>query len=246
MLVFSLAVCLYGISNYVYTHISEKLDYYIQRSSTVELDSKFRDSVWSCLYFTNLLVLQTYMLSGFEWCSNEFLNNNIVINKTTLNGFRFVNTYMSTYYISDTIKIFLNKDDPSRTEYLIHHIFTLLLILGGNYYNFHEFGMVISYIHHIADVILYFSKAVSYILPCIPYKYRKGAENINSLMFLSFGAIFIYTRLVLFNTVINYVPSENFTIKIVLRGLYCLHIYWSYLIVKGTYNILTGNKLNVD
>ncbi|XP_009078167.1 PREDICTED: ceramide synthase 4-like, partial [Acanthisitta chloris] len=125
-------------------------------------------------------------------------------------------------------------------EQIIHHIATITLIFVSYCANLIRFGVMVMVLHDASDYILELAKMLHYL------KYKRACEG----AFLIFAVVFITSRLVLFPLLIYYYLVSKlplYPISCVMTAflmvLLLLHIFWSYLILRMTFNvILCGAK----
>lgn len=138
------------------------------------------------------------------------------------------------YHVEELIDhIFLQDHSTDFYDMLLHHIATITLFGGMLVNNALRVGVVIAWVHDVADVPIAFSQLFS----------QLKLSNTSAVTF--FGAVFtwFYTRLVVFPWLIwttyqYYVLPAQFNpiyngiprIKIfLLCVLFCLHVYWFVL-----------------
>ena len=135
------------------------------------------------------------------------------------------------------VYIRVRNDDK---EMMIHHIITVIMIIGSYKYNYIKIGLYTMFIHHINDIFLHISKIMVYL---------KYPENITNISFGIFMLSWIYTRLYLFsrflyNLTLYYTPTIGKTILTsCLYILQYLNIYWFYLILKVSFNLINKKKI---
>ena len=118
------------------------------------------------------------------------------------------------------------KDDK---EMLIHHIITLILIIGSYHTNLIRAGLYVMYLHDINDVFLQLSKTLVYL---------NVNENITNSTFGIFIVSWIYTRLYLYGVLVYDMGANYYNVNVLfntlfysLSILYTLNVIWFKLIV---------------
>lgn len=133
-------------------------------------------------------------------------------------------------------------------EMLIHHIATILLILGSYLTNFTRIGASILLLHDISDVFLESAKIFVYISKS---KGGKWACNFCDCLFVLFAVSFFITRLVVYPRYLVYSLLYEAPMAIgywpgfplfagLLLVLQCLHIFWFHLILRMIPSLLSS------
>jgi hypothetical protein len=216
-----------------------------------EVTEKFVHNFWLATYYIFVTSIQYGLLCNDDWNSYEFLTD--FSNKPKFN---FIYCYLTYYYLQDLYTTIVNKNTKDRNIYLVHHIATLVLLSCSYLYNYHNVGMVISFIHNLSDIFLPIGKCLNYAGSYVKNRnfiIRSAIDISGIVVYIVFAIVFIYSRLILLNTTINAVPwDERFYHLIVcLRILYCMHIGWTIQIltafkkiVSGTYKLEEQTKMS--
>lgn len=127
----------------------------------------------------------------------------------------------------------------------VHHIVTLLLLSLSWICNLHRVGSLVLVIHDCADIFLEAAKITKYA------NYQKLCDGI----FAVFTLIWIITRLGFFPRIIYSTSMEAprivpmfpayYIFNSLLILLLCLHVAWTYLILKIAHNSLKSGKVSV-
>ena len=149
------------------------------------------------------------------------------------------------YYVFRTISsTFFEKKLNDFVPLFIHHLATIFLIVYSYHCGFLRIGIQTLLIHEPADLALQTSKCIAYISKN-PY-IRIG-------LFIWIFIVWISTRLILF-PYICIIPGYNHTINGgnnhvssgILTGflliLWCLHLYWFWLLIKAALNTIGKGK----
>ncbi|XP_078235386.1 ceramide synthase 4 isoform X1 [Pogona vitticeps] len=132
-------------------------------------------------------------------------------------------------------------------EQVVHHAATLFLISFSYCANYIRIGTLVMIIHDISDCFLEPTKIFNYL------KWRRTCNT----LFLTFSAVFLFTRLVIFpykvlyNT--YYYSMEIFQpffgyyfMNALLMILQLLHLFWSFLIVHMVYRFSIAGTMEKD
>ena len=102
---------------------------------------------------------------------------------------------------------------------LIHHIITLILIIGSYHTNLIRAGLYVMYLHDINDVFLQLSKTLVYL---------NFEDKITNCTFGIFIVSWIYTRLYLYGVLVYDMGANYYNINFMLNTLfYCLCILYT-------------------
>ncbi|XP_061457728.1 ceramide synthase 4 [Rhineura floridana] len=132
-------------------------------------------------------------------------------------------------------------------EQIVHHGITVFLISFSYCANYIRIGTLVMIIHDASDLFLEPTKIFNYL------KWRQICDT----LFITFSAIFLFTRLVLFpykvlyNT--YYYSMELFQpffgyyfMNALLMTLQLLHVFWSYLIIHMVYKFFLCGTMEKD
>lgn len=134
-------------------------------------------------------------------------------------------------------------------QMIVHHMVTLLLVAYSFAMNFTRVGCIVFLLHDVCDVLLQFAKLVKY------SKNELGA----TIAFVAFLCVWISARLFYFPVyILRSVIYETYDIIIIphdvnpyphmniftvsLCFLFCIHIYWSYLIFNVAYKTVVTSS----
>lgn len=136
-------------------------------------------------------------------------------------------------------------------EMILHHIVTILLISTSYLQNMLRIGMLILFLHDIADIFLEAGKCFNYMSKVDRFKWI--AQPLTDTLFACFAITFAVSRLYYFPfmCIKSYIldcpvllgkwPAFNFQI-LLLVVLQSLHFFWFSLILKMVYKMfVTGN-----
>eukprot|EP00003_Mantamonas_plastica_P021569 TRINITY_DN3514_c0_g1_i7.p1 TRINITY_DN3514_c0_g1~~TRINITY_DN3514_c0_g1_i7.p1 ORF type:complete len:150 (-),score=46.56 TRINITY_DN3514_c0_g1_i7:233-682(-) len=137
----------------------------------------------------------------------------------------------------------------------VHHNVTLYLIVASYLMNYTRYGALFTVIHDFSDIFLYWAKVSHYT--------KSMAKD---MLFVVFAGSFGISRLIVYPAVIwsywfespQYIPMEwspekghfaNGFVRasvIPMVTLFCLHIYWFYLIMGMVIEALTKGEIGQD
>ena len=124
---------------------------------------------------------------------------------------------------------------------LVHHIVTLILIVGSYHTHLIRSGLFVMYLHDINDIFLQFSKTLVYL---------DIQENITNCTFGIFIISWIYTRLYLYGIVVYDMGYKYYNVNVLfntlfysLSVLYTLNLIWFKLIMDVLIKTIFEKKL---
>ncbi|XP_063147051.1 ceramide synthase 4 isoform X1 [Candoia aspera] len=132
-------------------------------------------------------------------------------------------------------------------EQMVHHVATLLLISFSYCVNYIRMGSRIMILHDISDCFLEAAKMFHYL------KWQKTCDA----LFVTFSAVFLFTRLVIFPYKILY-NTYYYSMELcqpffgyyffntLLMVLQLLHVFWSCLIIRMVYRFLIHGTAEKD
>lgn len=135
------------------------------------------------------------------------------------------------YYFCTIITMFWEPKMKDQKQMIFHHLFTITLLCTSFYYNTIKYGMVIMILHDVSDPLMEMAKMLNYCKLSI----------LSSIFFAAFASSFIYLRTYIYpkyviSSVCNYARPAGYPAFMInyvcLNGLWFLHIFWSFLIIK--------------
>lgn len=141
--------------------------------------------------------------------------------------------YQLGFYIAELYAIFVEARRSDFLEYVLHHIVTIVLIAVSYVAHEQRVGALIIFIHDVPDVFLCVTKLFLY----------TGFDNVSSVFFVAFAAVFAFLRLYCFPmityTIFNLAPqfhpaSYAYWFLAVLLGvvLQGLQVFWFAMILR--------------
>ena len=158
-----------------------------------------------------------------------------------------------SYYYQIELGAYLHQlmwTEVSRSDSLemaVHHLATILLVVGSYLTNFTRIGASILLLHDISDVFLESAKVFNYISKA---KGGKWASSVCDALFALFAISFLITRLIVYPRylvhsflfeapeIMGYWPGYTVFsgLLLILQGL---HIFWFYLILRMIPSLLS-------
>lgn len=152
-------------------------------------------------------------------------------------------SFQVAFLISDVYCAYIEAH-ADKLEKTFHHITTIILILTGVSVYFHNSAMVVMLIHKVAEPFLFLGKTA------VNLKW----DTASKYLFILFILTWIPSRLIFFPTwtyIVYYTPLPwaDLTRDIsagFLSLLFCLHLYWTYLIGKVLAVVISKGKITPD
>ncbi|XP_076065929.1 uncharacterized protein LOC143039581 [Oratosquilla oratoria] len=206
---------------------------------------KFQESAWQMTYYASMTVWGAWVMYDRPWawkiqyCWTSFPNRSI--------GFGLWSYIMTTlaYYWSSIITHFLDVRHKDFWVMLGHHMVTILLLTGCYITHTWRGGSLIILVHDVADVPLNGAKLFRYL----------NLEGVCNVVFVIFVVVWVASRLVylpfwivhsvLTEMIYIVVPMTTFMYILVgfLLSLIVIHCYWTVLIFRIIYKVLTRGDL---
>jgi ceramide synthetase len=124
----------------------------------------------------------------------------------------------------------------------LHHSCTISLIVFSYLTNHSNFGVIVMFIHDIADILVYYMRSV--INTDVP-EFIKITGGVKLLI------VYIYTRIFVFGKLLYscYVEKHDWdiaftTLWVFLDFLFTIHLYWLFQILKKLYNALFKKEIS--
>jgi ceramide synthetase len=218
--------------------------------------SKFQDQAWQLVIHSSMSIYEMYLMQGTTWWENP---------KSTFDP--CPNTYPEQTQFSWAMKTFYMLQlaiwlwtgfsckwlEPRRKDYIemmLHHCFTVGLVLNSLLGNELPVGMLILFIHDFSDVICDLIKMANY----LKLEESHGLFITEFFFVLNLFGTWIYFRLYRFpfhvvkEAVMDYYlvacpDRKNQTLTLcMLWGLCFLHCYWFALFIRLFIKLLTQSK----
>ena len=157
-----------------------------------------------------------------------------------------VDTDLKSYYLlyaaryaSDAISLFYEIPKEDTWAFAVHHVVTVLLVLGSAQGGYTRIGSVFMFFLDWVDIVLTAAKLCKY----MSFRRNDGWQFLADRLFEVFVVSFFITR----NGILNYVAYaclvdfENTPLKALALMLVGLMTYWLVLIIKAVIHQLFGN-----
>jgi len=227
--------------------------YYIQKyvqvycKNLVPDVNKLSESVWKAVIYGFLWVLSVYVvgMQDFFWDTKYCWVNWPTPPMTKIYKFWYFCQlgYYWSCFIFQRMGFDIKRKDEN--QMLVHHICTIILITCSYIYGYYLIGGVILFLNDFNDFILNFGKCFDYF----------GKKLVARMMFPVFAITWFTNRIYLGVTKILWSTMFETTVEIpdiplahlvifngMLVALAFLNLYWFYLIVKITIDVLFGTK----
>lgn len=234
------------------------------------------DSIWkvlfymasfsACLFFANQMNMITDISNAWQnasvsstlVCSGEMCFVDTGLSKTQVLSHHdelFQKFYLAEllYYVFGIWSLIVGLEIVKKDAVLlyIHHIVTILLILGSNWLSFEKIGLMVLLAHDVGDIFLEFALFIGYICKI---------ETIKNISFGVLEVVWILSRLVYFPFWVIWTcifDSKPFLLQVysaeqantiqyvfigLLTSLLCMHIFWTSIMIKMAYSTLVLKK----
>lgn len=219
---------------------------------------KFSESACKLLYYSLLFAFEYYLVihkypeirydvssHWRDWTPTLEIPLDILGLYITEAGFYFHSVYAT---------ICLDVWRKDSIAMLVHHVLANSLILFSLCFRYHKVGLVVLYLHDVADIFMESSK----IIICLKNKFNSTLlEVLSAIGFLSFTFVwfwcrlFLYPQIVLFSTCYlgrTMLPQASFFFffNVLLSALMFLNVWWFHFILALVYRIATGQTSTVE
>lgn len=219
--------------------------------SQEQLDTfgKFKESAYKCgvqVCFTTVLLLVGLNKPWFYDTRLYWADCSWPCNVPISYGERFVYCLVLGFYVQAVPMLFLwETKRKDRLEVFAHHVATIVLIAYSYYLNLTRVGVMVLVCHESNDIFLEAAKMARYA------KHESLTTGIFVVFMLSWFTtrVFMFPAFVIRSTLFEAMARANeLGVHIqphhaILNGflifLYCLHVYWSYLILRIAIKQLT-------
>lgn len=210
--------------------------------------TKFCENSWRSLYYTSSFIYGLVVLWDKPWFWNiDYCWIGYPYQGVTTDVWWYYMISLAFYW-SLAFSQFFDVKRKDFWQMFIHHVATIVLLSFSWICNLHRVGTLVLVIHDAADCILDGTKAVKYA------KY----DNLCTVLFAIFLAVWIGTRIIIFplwilrSTTLEapYVAGMMFPAYYIFNGLLILllilHIFWTKLILQLAYRTWTKGELEGD
>eukprot|EP00112_Aurelia_sp_Birch-Aquarium-sp1_P017696 Seg413.7 transcript_id=Seg413.7/GoldUCD/mRNA.D3Y31 product="Ceramide synthase 1" protein_id=Seg413.7/GoldUCD/D3Y31 len=234
--------------------IAKKLNFTIKDGANFQ-ESTFKFIVYLAMYLASSVILFSRYPQLFSnpeapwtgWYAGMNVSSDIYWIYVTEAGF-----YIHGIY--GTIFLDIWRDDSIML--LLHHVLTISLIVFSLGLRYHKIGLVVLFLHDIADVCLELTK----IIKCFQNRDKAGKSVYHLLTgigFVVFASAWIGCRLFIYPLVVLYstghvgrvvLPSAPFYFffNALLWILFVMNVWWSYFIILLISRILMGKSKGIE
>lgn len=228
----------------------KKTDVPVSKEQLDTMD-KFKESAYKCgvqVTFTLVLLLVSLNKAWFYDTKLYWAECSWPCDVAISYGERFVYCLVLGFYLQAVPMLFLwETKRKDRLEVFAHHVATIILIAYSYYLNLTRVGVMVLVCHEANDIFLEAAKMA---------RYAKH-ESLTTGIFVSFMLSWFTTRVFMFpyfvirSTLFESVARarelgveksirpHHTILNFFLIFLYCLHVYWSYLILRIAIKQLT-------
>jgi hypothetical protein len=215
---------------------------------------KFTEASWRFLFYSTFVILGYRTLYTPETAPYVQDLNHLWI------GFpQETTSLMESYYVVE-LGCYMHQlmwTEVHRSdawEMILHHIVTIVLLFSSYMQGLHRVGVVVLFIHDIADIPLELGKCFNYTAKTP--RFKAWAQPTTDTFFAIFAITFFVTRLVIYPQVIySYLTSPRilggvwpfyYVSGTLLCTLQCLHVFWFSLIVRMVYKLIVSGGIAKD
>ncbi|KAG1152211.1 hypothetical protein G6F37_000965 [Rhizopus arrhizus] len=218
---------------------------------SVKKYQRFAEQSWSFFYYTSSFSFGIYVMRNEPWWfdSTYFWRDYPVMDYSK--SFKYYYLVQFAFWLQQIFVLQIEAPRKDYKELVMHHINTLLLISLSYGCNFTRVGNAVFVCMDLPDAFLALAKSLNYLCPGI----------ICNITFVFMLVSWMYTRVYLYGCIIwstltepeLYVPQfkldpltgqwfphfVKYIIAGLMIGLYLLILFWTAMIFKVLYNILT-------
>ncbi|KXJ13604.1 ceramide synthase 1 [Exaiptasia diaphana] len=226
--------------------------------------TKFPESAWKVFYYFSCYMYCCYILYCGKYSFIE--DPDSVWTEMKIAGLASKVEIPSDIYILYVIQtgfylhsiyatFFMDKWRKDSIVMILHHVLTICLLAFSFAIRYHNIGVIVLYLHDIADVFLEFTKI------CVCFKSRSEdcriADRLVNFGFLMFAFVWAKCRLyqypyrVLYvtgHTSMKIVPEGKFYLffNFMLWALFVMNIYWFHFIILLIWRVIKGESREVE
>ncbi|KAI9136950.1 TLC domain-containing protein, partial [Paraphysoderma sedebokerense] len=242
IIIFARALCF----RYVFLPITR-----LRKIIKKEAQDRFCEQAWFSLYYSTFFSLGFYLLyhSPYYFNTPNFWADYPHIRYTAV--FKSYYLLQLSFSIAQLVVLHLEKPRKDYTQFLVHHIVTIMLVSLSYYMNFIRIGHAVFVTMDFADIFLSTAKCLRYL------KFQKACDFTFVVFVLSwiYSRHFVYLYIVrsIFVDVIAVIdpvwdPKNEIYLSygvatvfmILFVGLKILICYWAYLIGRIVVKVIKG------
>jgi hypothetical protein len=204
---------------------------------------KIHENMWYSLWHTLSFTWNLRLLLGAPWFNKLIdafdvtqLHQNFETFQLDAGAEIFLDVNLA-FWTTCGLFLFVETIRKDFSQMLAHHVFTLALILGANFFRQQRFSLVVLLLHDVVDIFLYVAKTAVYL----------QIQRIADVCFAIFASSFLVSRLIIY-PLVCIIPCWRFMLALpfswmrylpaLLSALYVLHLFWWVMIVKVIRNQL--------
>ena len=202
---------------------------------------KATETCWRALIYLILFVYGLFVIQRNPWFGDyTSWRPNFIKHQFTweLKVYYFAEI---TFYFSLLFSQFSDTKRKDFAQQFVHHVVTLVLLLGSYILSMYRFGAVIMFIHDTADFWLESAKLTNY----------AKMQKVCDVLFGIFAILFFVTRVIYYPgwVAYSYFYYNNDVNSIVMNTIVCfnfvllfLNFYWGYLVLRLAFKVLSGKS----
>lgn len=219
---------------------------------------KFSESACKVIYYSLLYAFEFYLvIFKYPELRYDITSHWKNLKPTSEVPFDILALYVTEagfYFHSIYATIFMDAWKKDSIAMLIHHVLANALILFSLNFRYHRIGLIVLYLHDVADISLESTKLVV----CFKNKSPNSVLEFFSVVgFLSFTFSWFWSRLVIYPQIVLFssgyaaraiLPKANFffLFNVMLWFLMCLNVWWFHFIVALIFRIASGQSRSVE
>jgi len=211
-----------------------------------DLTKKFAEASWRFIFYCFAFCFGMITLYQSPWFWNHIECWNDYPRQTLWLSVYYYYMIEGGFYMGLACSLLYDVKRKDFNQQIIHHCATLFLIVFSFVANFVRIGTLVMALHDVSDIFLELAK-------CFVYAKWKIADT----LFTVFAFVFIVSRIIIFPYSILYTtliksmwlfspyPGYYF-FNGLLIVLWCLHLFWAYIIVSMAIRMMKVGKLEKD
>jgi len=225
---------------------------WFRKKRKTSLMGKATESCWRCLVYTVFFAYGCYVLfkTDWFWDTKKWLVG-YISHQSITQEMKWYYYMELSFYVSLLISQFTDTKRKDFFQLFVHHILTIILIIGSYIIAHFRFGAIIMLLHDSSDYWLEGAKIANY----------AKTQKLCDILFVVFAVTFFLSRWVYFPfwvmwTFINDNSSVSGPLQSYITfpyiflymciGLLFLHFYWGFLIANMVYKFTVAGKVEKD
>ena len=211
-----------------------------------DLTKKFAEASWRFIFYCFAFFFGMATLYQSPWFWNHIECWNDYPRQTLWPSVYYYYMIEGGFYMGLACSLMYDVKRKDFNQQIIHHCATLFLIVFSFVANFVRIGTLVMAIHDVSDIFLEIAK-------CFVYAKLKVADTLFTIFAVVFivSRIFIFPYSILYTTLIKSMwlfspyPGYYFFNGLLII-LWCLHIFWAYIIISMAIRMARVGKLEKD